>query len=255
MSGVGESRDSMRPSLQFSPLRVPKASDVLANELRERILSGVLAEGTGLPAERDLVVQTRMSRTTVREALRILEVQGLVTIRTGRTGGAFVRQPGVDAMASTVNLLIRGRGIRLAALLETREAIEPFCAQLAALNRTDEELAVLEKANRASANDSDDPRQFLERYVDWHVAVARASHNELLSGVMSALSRAIYDATDDAKLTDVELRRSTIRAHESITTAIRDQDGAAALRRMTRHVHSYAAEVQKSGDRARLPRG
>ena len=158
-------------------------------------------------------------------------------------------------MASTVNLLIRGRGIRLAALLETREAIEPFCAQLAALNRTDEELAVLEKANRASANDSDDPTQFLERYVDWHVAVARASHNELLSGVMSALSRAIYDATDDAKLTDVELRRSTIRAHESITTAIRDQDGAAALRRMTRHVHSYAAEVQKSGDRARLPRG
>ena len=129
-------------------MKVPKASDVLANELRERILTGEFAEGTGLPAERDLVTQTRMSRTTVREALRILEVQGLIRIKAGRTGGAFVQQPGEEAMASTVNLLIRGRQIRLAALLETREAIEPFCAQLAATHRTQEELEVLEEANR-----------------------------------------------------------------------------------------------------------
>jgi GntR family transcriptional repressor for pyruvate dehydrogenase complex len=246
MSDIGESRKQARTSIQFPPLRVPKASDVLANELRERILTGELAEGIGLPAERDLVVQTRMSRTTVREALRILEVQGLVTIRTGRTGGAFVRQPGVEAMASTVNLLIRGRGIRLAALLETREAIEPFCAQLAAQNRTAEELAVLEAAIRASADDSDDLAHFIEHYVAWHLAVARASHNELLFGVMSALSRAIYEATDEAKLSGAEIRSSTVRAHESITAAIRDQNGPAALRRMTRHVHSYAAEVLRN---------
>ena len=88
--------------------------DVLANELRERILSGDYVEGTPLPPERELVVQTKMSRTTVREALRILEVQGLVHQKAGRAGGAFVQRPGEQSMADTVALLIRGRQIRLA---------------------------------------------------------------------------------------------------------------------------------------------
>ena len=237
-----------RSSIQLSPMKVPKASDVLANELRERILSGEFVEGTGLPAERDLVTQTRMSRTTVREALRILEVQGLIRIKAGRTGGAFVQRPGEDAMASTVNLLIRGRQIRLAALLETREAIEPFCARLAALNRTDDDLRDLDASNAAIAATSNGLSAFLEANVEWHVAVARASHNEILSGLMSALSRAIYAATDDEGFVDDEVRRTALHAHETITKAIRDGDADAAARRMTRHVHSYAEAVLQ-GDR------
>ncbi len=237
-----------RSSIQLSPMKVPKASDVLANELRERILSGEFVEGTGLPAERDLVTQTRMSRTTVREALRILEVQGLIRIKAGRTGGAFVQRPGEEAMASTVNLLIRGRQIRLAALLETREAIEPFCARLAALNRTDDDLRDLDASNAAIAATSNGLSAFLEANVEWHVAVARASHNEILSGLMSALSRAIYAATDDEGFVDDEVRRTALHAHETITKAIRDGDADAAARRMTRHVHSYAEAVLQ-GDR------
>src|ERR1700759_1938019 len=104
---------SSKSAIQLSPMKVPKASDVLAHELRERILSGEFAEGTGLPPERDLVVQTRMSRTTVREALRILEVQGLIRIKAGRAGGAFVQHPGEDSVADSLELLIRGRQIRL----------------------------------------------------------------------------------------------------------------------------------------------
>ena len=69
-----------RHAVRLTPLRVPKSSDVLADDLRERILRGDIPEGTALPPERELVKQTRMSRATVREALRILEVQGLVRI-------------------------------------------------------------------------------------------------------------------------------------------------------------------------------
>jgi GntR family transcriptional repressor for pyruvate dehydrogenase complex len=251
MSGVETGPPVGRNSIQLSPMKVPKASDVLANELRERILSGEFAEGTGLPPERDLVTQTRMSRTTVREALRILEVQGLIRIKAGRTGGAFVQQPGEEAMASTVNLLIRGRQIRLAALLQTREAIEPYCAELAAVNRTEEELNILEAADRQLADENGDLSQFLQANVDWHVAVARAGHNELLSGLMTALSRAIYAATEDEKFVDVEVRQHTVHAHKTITDAIRDQDAEAAVRRMKRHVHSYAEEVLK-GERTSI---
>src|ERR1700737_4721536 len=141
-----------RSSVFLDPVEVPKASDVLARELRERILSGELAEGTALPPERELVKQTQMSRATVREALRILEVQNLVRVRAGRAGGAFVQRPSTKSMASSVRMVIRGQKIKLADLMETREALEPFCAELAAQNRTDDDLAVLDKANKDIAN-------------------------------------------------------------------------------------------------------
>jgi GntR family transcriptional regulator, transcriptional repressor for pyruvate dehydrogenase complex len=229
-----------RSSVLLKPVDVPKASDVLARELRERILSGELVEGTALPAERELVKQTQMSRATVREALRILEVQNLVRVRAGRAGGAFVQKPTTKSMASSVSMLIRGQRIKLADLMETREALEPFCAESAARKRTDDDLAVLDRANEDISDPDTDLAAFLQANLDWHVGVAMASHNELLIGVMTALSQAIYAGTEDAAFVDDNVRVVTARAHRSITTAIRGRDADAAGRRMRRHVHSYA---------------
>ena len=236
---------------RLSPMQVPKASDVLANDLRERILRGEFPEGTSLPPERDIVAQTQMSRTTVREALRILQVQGLIRIKTGRSGGAYVQRPGGDSVADSVSLLIRGRQIRMTALLEAREGVEPVCAQLAAKYRTDADLDQLDKANVAIAMDGP-LEDFLRANVDWHLAVAAASHNELLTGFMSALSRAIYTATDNQGFVDAGVRRATVRAHQKITEAIRAQDAEAARRRMTRHVHEYAEAISEVEDRTAI---
>jgi DNA-binding FadR family transcriptional regulator len=240
-----------RHPVQLDPIHVPKASHVLADDLRERILRGEFPESTALPTERELVTQTRMSRTTVREALRMLEVQGLVQIRTGRSGGAFVQRPGEESIASSVNLMIRGRRIRMAALLETREAVEPSCAKLAARYRTDADLESLERANTAIANGGS-IAEFLTANIDWHIAVAVASHNELLTGFMLALSRAIYESTDNQGFIDSSVRTTTVRAHQSITEAIRAQDPEAAVRRMVRHVHTYAEAVLKVEERTSI---
>jgi GntR family transcriptional repressor for pyruvate dehydrogenase complex len=229
-----------RSSVLLKPVDVPKASDVLARELRERILSGELTEGTALPPERELVKQTQMSRATVREALRILEVQNLVRVRAGRAGGAFVQRPTTKSMASSVTLLIRGQKIKLADLMETREALEPFCAELAARKHTADDLAVLDRANDNISDPDADLPAFLQANLDWHVGVAMASHNELLIGFMTALSHAIYTGTENAAFVDDNVRTVTARAHRSITTAIRNRDADAAGRRMRRHVHSYA---------------
>ena len=245
---------TLRVPVQLSPMQVPKASDVLAEDLRERILRNEFPEGTALPPERELVTQTGMSRTTVREALRILEVQGLVHIKTGRAGGAFVQKPGEESIASSVSLLIRGRRIRLAALHETREAIEPACAQLAALHRTDEDIAALDQANEDIAADGS-LADFLQANVDWHVAVAVASHNELLTGFMLALSRAIYTSTDTQGFVDAQVRKTTVQAHKSITAAIKSGDAGAAVRRMERHVHAYAEAVMAVEDRTAIEVG
>jgi GntR family transcriptional regulator, transcriptional repressor for pyruvate dehydrogenase complex len=240
-----------RVAVQLAPMSVPKASDVLADELRERILRGEFPENTALPPERELVTQTGMSRATVREALRILEVQGLVRIKTGRAGGAFIQRLGEESIASSVDLLIRGRQIRLAALLETREAIEPSCARLAAQHRTDADLDELERANDAIAADGS-LSEFLQANVEWHVAVAVASHNELLHGFMLALSRAIYASTDNQGFVDAVVRKTTVHAHRTITEAIRKRDPEAAVRRMQRHVHAYAEAVMEVEDRTSI---
>ncbi|MCW2715702.1 MAG: GntR family transcriptional regulator, partial [Frankiales bacterium] len=234
---------TVREPVKLTPVHVPKASDVLAGDLRERILQSQFPEGSALPPERELVMQTGMSRTTVREALRILEVQGLIRIKTGRAGGAFVQRPGEASMANSVGLLIRGGRIRLSALLETREGVEPACARLAAKYRTDADLERLDAANDAISVQSGSLTEFLQANVDWHVGVALATHNELLTGFMRALSGAIYASTDNQGFIDEEVRRTTLRAHRSITKAIREQDPDGAVRRMERHVHSYAQAV------------
>ena len=85
-------REDVRVSLDLAAVVVPKASDVLAARLREMILSSGLAEGTPLPTERELVTQSGLSRASVREALRVLETEGLVVTRAGRDGGSQVRR-------------------------------------------------------------------------------------------------------------------------------------------------------------------
>jgi len=225
------------------------ASDVLAAELRERILNGELVEGVSLPAERELVKQTQMSRATVREALRILEVQNLVRVKAGRAGGAFVQRPTTKSMANSVSMLIRGRHIKLVDLMETREALEPFCAELAARNRTSEDLVALDRANEAIADPDAPLEQFLRSNLDWHVGVAAASHNELLIGFMMALSEAIYAGTEDEAFVDRLVRTVTTTAHRMITSAIRERDAATAGRRMRKHVHGYADALAESDER------
>jgi DNA-binding FadR family transcriptional regulator len=90
---------------------------------------------------------------------------------------------------------------------------------------------------------------FLQANLDWHVGVAIAGHNELLIGFMTALSNAIYTGTANSAFVDDKVRSETLRAHRSITAAIRGRDAEAAGRRMRRHVHTYAEEVMAVDER------
>src|SRR5438105_9498602 len=102
-------RDATIPVPKLEPIRVPKSSEVLASQLRVHILDGSIGDGMALPAERDLVAQTGLSRGSVREALRILHTEGLITTRSGRLGGSVARRPGDDALARYIGLFVQGR--------------------------------------------------------------------------------------------------------------------------------------------------
>ncbi len=229
--------------LDLGPLQVPHAADVLAAELKERILAGTLSPGRVLPAERQLAVETGMSRPTVREAFRLLQAQGLVEMRRGRDGGAVIRELDGQTVVDSVEMLIRGRRVRMESLLETRTAIEPQCAALAATRRSDEDLAALDAANADLDAATTDLPEFLSANVRWHLAVAQASRNELLTAFMRSLSQPLYSSTDDAEFVDAAVRRATLTAHRRVTESIRAGDAAAAGRRMGSHVQAYSEAV------------
>ena len=224
-------------------IRVPKSYDVLADHLREQILSGKLAEGTTLPAERDLVGQTGLSRGSVREALRTLESEGLVHTRPGRHGGSIISRPGHEAVTRFVSLFIRGRRIQFRSLIETREAIEPMLAELAARHRTAKDVELLKQVTADLEGAYADVPRFLVENVNWHNAVAIASHNELLAAFLASISNAMHDATAMENFADDEMRKVVIRAHRRVLEAIVAGDPDAARRRMERHVKAYREQV------------
>jgi DNA-binding FadR family transcriptional regulator len=232
------------PDFKLEPIVVPKTSDVLASELRRKILGGALAPGAALPAERDLVSQTGLSRGSVREALRILEAEGLVSTRPGRMGGSVARMPGDESLAKYIGLFVHGRGISLLSLLQTREAVEPQLAALAARNRTSAELAELVAATERVEAALEDAPRYLAENVKWHCAIAAASHNELLRAFMVGLSDLIYKASAIENFATEDVRRVVLRAHRRILEAIEAKDAETARRRMARHLAALTAEVQ-----------
>ena len=234
--------------LDLTPVSVPKAADVLADILREKILQGDLDEGTDLPNERDLGAQSGLSRASVREALRLLEGEGLITTRLGRNGGSAVVRPSSASIERSVDIFIRGQRIRFEAVLEARAAIEPPSARFAAMHRSDADLQEIRKshAKLEQASAAGDVGAYMRANLDWHVQVVRASHNELLIAFTSAMSQSVYAATDLEGFNSVEVRQAVIRVHQRVIEAIEARDGDAAARRMGRHVAAYISDVQKT---------
>lgn len=232
------------PRFTLGPVAVPKASDVLAAQLREHILSGKLAEGSPLPVERELAASVGLSRGTVRDALRVLEIEGLVTTRPGRSGGSFVRRPDATTLQRSLNVLMSTRGMRFSSLLEIRDALEPAAAELAARNRTDDDLMRLETVSQLLQQSTDDIPEFLQHNVEWHVAVVAASHNEIMQIILDSLSRAILKATDISDFNTARTMHDTLVAHDRILSAIRAGDAERAASAMRKHVHGYRELVE-----------
>lgn len=225
-------------------ISVQKSYEVLADRLRETILDGALAEGTRLPTERELVSQTGLSRGSVREALRKLEVEGLVKTRLGRLGGIIVSRPGNDSMAHFVTQFVRGRKLTLRTLQEARETLEPSLAMMAAERRSDDDLERLRSLNKELLEAVDDSEQFAAINIDWHNAIATASRNDLLAAFLYSISYDVAVSTISAEYNTVEVRHAVVHAHSRILAAIEAADGPAAYRRMQRHVQATRAKTK-----------
>jgi DNA-binding FadR family transcriptional regulator len=133
-----------RPTAQVGTVvRAPKTGELIASHLRRQIVRGELLPGETLPAEGLLMEQFGVSRPTLREAFRILEAEGLISVRRGSHGGARVIAPGTSVAARYVGVLLQMQGATINDVYEARMISEPACARLLALNHTDEDIEKL----------------------------------------------------------------------------------------------------------------
>jgi len=227
--------------VRLQPIQRTRAPQVFAAQLRQMILEGQLRDGDPLPTERELAEQTGVGRSSVREALRTLESEGLISTRPGRGGGAVVRRPALSSMARSIDVFVLGRQVKYSTVLEARQLLETGSASLAARHRSDSDIDQLRQYHQemVAADAAGDVAAFVDANVAWHIVVNQASGNELVAGFMYGLTGVLRAAIDAVEFNTPELRSETLRSHDRILDAIMRGDGPAAARRMARHLHAH----------------
>ena len=218
-----------RASGAASPGR--KTHAVVVDELRGQILRGELAEGERLPVEEELTTHFGIARTTLREALRVLESQGLITIRRGRGGGPIVTHPDLAPISMTLAASLQLQGTSVGDLDEARRMIEPRIAGQLARSHRPEDLEALETAIAAASDaaEADDAMAFGLAAAGVHDALIESSGNRTLSTLSKLLQHMVraYYLRNTARI-DQPLMRRAVRGYRKLLDHIVSGDEAAA---------------------------
>lgn len=226
----------------------PRVGAEVAAILRGSILDGSLADGQLLPKEDDLVANFRVSRQSIREAMRILETEGLVTVQRGNVGGARVHAPNAGGAAYMLSMVLQNQGTTFGDLAATLRHLQPICAELCAL-RADRASAIVPqlRAHNASLREvMGEEEEFTRVARSYHQTVVAlcGSHTiELIIGTLELLWSTqaqtwAQRATTKREYPSRAQRSQVVRAHERITDRIEAGDGDKARLAFRRHVEA-----------------
>ncbi|HTF08928.1 MAG TPA: GntR family transcriptional regulator [Asanoa sp.] len=193
-------------------LRQPKLGEMVAGVIRQRILDGEWRDGQLLPNQDALVAEFRVSRPSIREAMRILEAEGLITVRRGNVGGAVVHRPEARHVAYAMAMVLESRGVTLDDVGVAMGQLEATSAGLCASrkDRARKVVPQLRRHNTAAEKAMDDPMAFVRATSDFHSSLVELCGNDTL-------------------------RLQNHDQHLRITEAIADGDSAAAMRLTETH--------------------
>jgi GntR family transcriptional repressor for pyruvate dehydrogenase complex len=195
------------------------------------ISDGTLLPGSRLPAERDLADQFQVSRSSLRQALKALEIMGVVSQRVG--DGTYVNTAPA-LLSEPMEFLILLNSISFEELMEARIIVEPELAARAATRATDEDLATLRREMTAMKESGASHSSITEHDLLFHQAIFRAAGNRVCSILFSVVHQSLHDLIElTSRLVAVE---HTVRLHQRIYSAIRRRDPEEARRRMAEHL-------------------
>lgn len=219
--------------------RSEKVSERLARRLANDIVSSHLAPGTRLPTEAALATSFGVGRGSVREALRMLELNGLIELRTGAHGGPVVTRPTTSDLGRTLSLYLQAVGATLRDLTETRLALEPWMAGLAAEHRVEGAEAALREVVDLDESQIADDATWLRMSVRFHDVVATLSGRPMLDDFTLALMKIHSDRVHGHMLdADMRTRLAVHAVHRGIAEAIIAGDAATAERAMREHLQA-----------------
>lgn len=225
-------------------LRQPRIADIVADQLRRRILSGEMSDGSHLPKHDELLAEFGVSSPSLREALRILETEGLIAVNRGSVGGGVVHEPTADAAAFGLAMVLERRGVTLDKVIDAIARLEPVCAAACAErpDRAQTVLPTLTSAIVACEASLDDAEEFARCARSFHERIVASCGNEpliLLVGTVEGIwsSQFADEAVDrtEVVLADRSRREEALGRHRRIYKAIAAGDEQEAERIVREH--------------------
>ncbi len=215
------------------------AQRIVRDALRDGLKPGDL-----LLPEKTMLEKYQTGRGTLREALRLLEFQGVIALKPGPKGGPVLQNPDASHLASTVVLLMQLKSAPFRTIVEVRTAMEPMISSLAATRMTDESLIDLNSTIEQMREDMDDEHSFLDANKRFHDIIAWSSGNTLFGYIIDSLLGIM-----DGALIGIDYppprRTAILKAHEEIYAALKSRDPKLSEERMREHIEAYERYAER----------
>jgi DNA-binding FadR family transcriptional regulator len=227
----------------FSPVNVDRVSQVIVDQIKALIRDGRLLPGDRLPSERELCQRFGVSRVTVREALRVLEANGLLTIRVGAHGGAFLTSPTTERLSEGLANLISVSTLTAANVTEARIIVELGILPLAVERATDEDIAALFEMVDDAEQELEAGAYDVEMSAAFHIRVAQCTHNPAIAMLVQSFHGPLLMSLAEAHQS-APMNSRGIDEHRKLSQAIKDRDLAAAREIATTHLDRTARRIR-----------
>ena len=167
-------------STQFAPFEKNNKYEKIVAQLKEKVFSGEFKHGDRLPSERDMADTLNVSRLAVREAYRSLQLFGMIDIRRGNQGGAFICQPSSQSIIQSISELLRFQGVKIEEWTEARLLLEIDIAELAVKRVTENDFEKLEKIIAVAESKSHHEKIAHTENIQFHLSLAEVARNKIL---------------------------------------------------------------------------
>jgi GntR family transcriptional regulator, transcriptional repressor for pyruvate dehydrogenase complex len=230
------------------PTRRPRRKDKLANSVAQSVLRDIkrqgLTTGDHLPKEADMLDEYGVGRGTLREAMRVLETCGLISLKPGPRGGPVVQSVHPEDFGRVASLFFQFADVSYREVVEARLVLEPMAARLAAERQHDTPAADELRRLAQGGADATDEESYLHITADFHASVIALSGNGLITLVCQSLAE-IYRDRVVSVLFPKARQKEVHGAHEAIADAIAEGDGDKAQRLMADHMEQYTQYIAK----------
>lgn len=238
---------NIKREYMFDPIKPQPLYIQISNQITETILSGDMEPGDRLPTEIELANQFDVSKTVVREAIKILHAKGLVEVAPRR--GIIVTKPGIDTLIEGFSIKLNLEKSSFLHLLSARKIIEVPAAGLAAENSSVDNVNRLHKNLLGMKQNINNLDGFINNDTAFHAEIGRATQNQVLAILILIMAQLLNKIRQEAIYLP-EIRMDALTSHENIFSAIKEKDPNTAEKEMSKHldrVIEYTIIAHKEG--------